>query len=382
MTGSMRHVFLCHAPSDAEVARDLAAWLELQTPYAVGRTECGPATDTDLVEAADQAMAAEAVILLLSPASVPVKWVRSRWEPVLIGQPADGGAALGCVLLAECKFPDLLRRRNFHTPDREGRRALKRWLLSRAPHVAALPKTAVEAPAAEVLDELRRRLADDVGAAAGAPWELALAFARECAADFEGVVWIDGARRSAAGVAGDLAHALGAPLSGPPEESHERLREFCAGRRLLIVFDGCAPLFGASGKCSVVATAPHPAREARSFEKLAHVFTYWTSSPEPCLAALGDLVPAIAERPWAEARSLAYSAVALLRHFGRDAELIELTDFLVPLAEQAGDASALRCFDWERTWIHESWGRVEPVAAPLLAPPEGDQLTLPFPLGE
>jgi hypothetical protein len=382
MSDGMQFTFLCHAPVDAPVARELAQWLELNTPCRIRLSECGEGAAHDMVEAADQGMSCESVVLLLSPASVRGEWKRDRWEEVLINQPQAGdAAALACLLLADCKFPHLLRRRDFFVDSLAGRRALKRWLMARRTRVRSLPTGPADA-GAEAVEDLRCRLADSPGFASDVPRDLALAFARECARDFEGAVWVDGTRRSMAGIAGDLGHALGLALHGPPADSIERLQDFCASRRLLVVFDNCSVVpFESLGKCSVLRTAPHQGPAPLRVESLAEIIGAWTTSPETCLEVLRDLETVLTAHPWDEVRGIASSAVALLRHRERAGELLELVEALIPRAAEAGDTPSLRHFDWERSWILQAWGRTESVDVPILSPVPGDQLTLPFPAG-
>jgi hypothetical protein len=176
-----------------------------------------------------------------------------------------------------------------------------------------------------------------------------------------------------------VAHAAGLRLSGPADQDRERLREFCGARRLLLVFDNCGvPPFPRGGKCSMLLTAPHAGGEPLRAAELERLFRNWMREPEPCLAALGDVPAAIGQTAWSQVRGLAYSAVALLRHQERAAELLELVEELIPRARTAGDESAVRHFEWERSWLVQAWERTEAIAAPVLAPAPGDQLTLSF----
>src|SRR5262249_55670227 len=142
----MNFAFICHAPEDGTEARGLGNWLERNSPCEIRYAQCGAGSPHDLIEAVEQSMSAPWGIVLLSPASVPERWVRSRWEPVLLQDPEEAGVALAFVELRACKSPDLLRRRNFFDASLAGRRALKRWLLQRHPSVVELP----EAPAGRI----------------------------------------------------------------------------------------------------------------------------------------------------------------------------------------------------------------------------------------
>ena len=373
---SMDFVFLCHAPEDAAVAYDLGVHLERNCPCDIRYNECGTGAAHDLLEAVEQSMAARAIIVLLSPASVLERWARSRWEPVLLEQPAEAGTGVACVELRDCRFPELLRRRDFFGASLAGRRALKRWLLEKFPSVVEMPEGAVPAAPEAVLEDLRRRLADEPGSITGVPLETALAFAHASVADFEGVIWLDCTRRSRAGAAGDLCAALGLAVSGVIEENEEELRRVLASRRLLVVFDNLTgdPI-AREGKCSMLATARRAGTEPRPFAEVAEAFSRWTIDDRRCLALLRDLADAInGNRDWPGVRTLAFDAVGLLsRRRERTGELLELLEVLIARAWDEGDDEALRKFEWERGWIPTRANQSRPHSPP---PAPGDQLSL------
>ena len=372
----MDFVFLCHAPEDAAAAYDLGGYLERNCPCDIRYNECGAGAAHDLLEAAEQSMAARAVILLLSPASMPERWIRNRWEPVLLDQPREAGIGMACVELRECRFPELLRRRDFFDAALDGRRALKRWLLEKFPAVVEMPEGGVPSAPEPVLEDLRCRLADEPGSASGVPLETALAFARASVPDFEGVIWLDCTRRTRAGVTGDLCAALGLGVSGVIEENEEELRRVLASRRLLVVFDNFAgdPI-AREGRCSTLATAPREGAEPRPFAEVAEAFARWTIEDRRCLALLRDLPAAInGNRDWPQVRTLAFDAVGLLgRRRERAAELLELLDLLIARAWDEGDDEAVRKLEWERGWIPTHAHRSRPHAP---APAPGEQLSL------
>jgi hypothetical protein len=74
-------VFPCFAKEDSQVARDLAEFLERGASVRVFLEdgEIGPG-ETIVSKAADGLQAA-VILLILSPDSAPVRWVRRDWEP-------------------------------------------------------------------------------------------------------------------------------------------------------------------------------------------------------------------------------------------------------------------------------------------------------------
>ena len=62
---------------------------------------------------AEEGLSADVLLLLMSPSSSPTRWVRERWKPVLFKQATQAKVEVVTMLLEECSFPPLLRRRNF-----------------------------------------------------------------------------------------------------------------------------------------------------------------------------------------------------------------------------------------------------------------------------
>jgi hypothetical protein len=375
MAELMNFVFLCHAPADAGGAAALGGWLERNSSCEIRLTQCGAGTPHDLIEAAEQSMSAAAVVLLLSPDSVPERWERKRWEPVLLEEPASSGVGMAFIGWRECRFPDLLRRRDYFGNSLEERRRLKRWLLRRFPRFTELPPYAGSV-SAERIESLRTALADDAGTAEDVPADAALAFAHACQTDFEGVLWIDATRRTRGALMGDLARALGLAVPGTVEGNEDAVRCFCASRRMLIVFDNCAELpFVCEGKTSLVRTAPHHVVAPRPFDEVAGVFASWYRSEEATEAALRDVRTALETGgDWDAVRNLGRSAVAALkRRPERAAELLEVLRLLHGLALQQGDPTAAADFDNELSWLSGDTGRR---AQALPAP--GEQLAFDF----
>ena len=243
----MLTVFPCFAKEDSQVARDLAEFLERGGSVRVFLEdgEIGPG-ETIVSKAADGLQAA-VILLILSPDSAPVRWVRRDWEPVLIDQPRREGVKVATVLARSCEFPPLLRRDVFFdlALDRLGAfREIKRWLLGMEPGRRDLEfeparQSGVNGCGQE-MENLRQTLADAPGIAVltgPAQTALALEFARQSKRDFEGLVWLSCADQTLASLAGDMTSQLGMTLEGDLESNLRELAGFCAQRRVLIVFD-------------------------------------------------------------------------------------------------------------------------------------------------
>jgi 3',5'-cyclic AMP phosphodiesterase CpdA len=124
----------------------------------------------DLLEKVEQALQADAVLVLLSPDSTPARWVRERWESVLVRQPHEYGTRVALALLADCRFPPLLRHQTFFdlASDRLAAfRRIKQWLLQVRPlpnPISFAPPPPDPRPGREAeLEELRRLLSDQPG---------------------------------------------------------------------------------------------------------------------------------------------------------------------------------------------------------------------------
>jgi hypothetical protein len=247
----MLSVFLAHSKQDQPLAGELAEFLERGAGVRVFIEEGEIDPEATLLSKTQEGLMADVILVLLSPDSVPSRWAREEWGPVFWDQPKEQGVELATVLCRECRFPELLRkRRHFDLAHNrlEGFRAIKQWLLSLRPAAgepAFVPARTVPFVGRETeLEALRRALGDRPGRAvltgpvAGAgKTTLALEFARRTQRDFEAICWAGCRRRSAAGIAGDLAAQLDLRLEGDLEANLAELRGFCAQRRLLVVLD-------------------------------------------------------------------------------------------------------------------------------------------------
>lgn len=228
-------IFLAHAPADHEFACELAQFLEFGCE-ATCYTEDGTMPEGgDLIAKAGEGLAADIVLLLLSEASWPVRRARQDWEPVLVDQAREANAGMLTILLSECPFPEVWRRRNFFDASANSRtamRLLKRWLWQRQRTPAVSPSTAFSLG----LEPLYRDIADRAGMER-VSGEMAARFTREAAEDFEAVLWVPAQGRTLAQVSGELGSQLQAVLEGVAEENCLRVRGLMAERRCLLVLD-------------------------------------------------------------------------------------------------------------------------------------------------
>src|SRR6266568_3865492 len=118
----MQTVFLCHAKEDHELSRELTEFLERGAGFQVFLQDGEIAEDENIVSKAVDGLQAEVILLVLSPCSVPERWVRAEWEPALFDEPKRAGVKVGTILAGQCEFPPLLRRAAFFdaTQDRLG----------------------------------------------------------------------------------------------------------------------------------------------------------------------------------------------------------------------------------------------------------------------
>ena len=332
----LRTVFLAHSAADREFALQLTDFLGFGCDVACYADDGLMRSGEDIVDKAEQGLAADVVVLLLSAASCPERWVRERWEPVLFEEPRRAGVEVVTVQLSDCAFPALLRRRNFidGTADRiAAMRTLKRWLWQREREPGFAP-SAVFSPD---LHDLYADLADRPGMreTSGA---LASRFAREAGQDFEAVLWIPCHGRNLTRIAGELGAQLGLALKGVVEENCRKIRAVLFDRRCLLVLD-----------------APPP-EALDALVPAGRTSTLITSDP-------------VETHDTPESPEYARSLIAA----GRYAEAYELLYRLLD-AEVSPEACAR-----ELTWICEEWGRLEEAnSLRFLHGPEPSQQLLLF----
>jgi hypothetical protein len=107
----MPKVFPCYAASDRELARELAAFLERGAGVEVLLEEGEIQPGEDLVGKVEEGLSYDAVLALFSPEGAPSRWILERWKSVFWTQSAEVNTPVGVLLCRDCKFPDLLRRK-------------------------------------------------------------------------------------------------------------------------------------------------------------------------------------------------------------------------------------------------------------------------------
>jgi hypothetical protein len=338
----------------------------------------------------DFALSCDICLLLLSPGSIPRAWPRQQWEQVLVEQPRELGSSLGFVLVRPCGFPQVLQKAKFFDLSvdlKSGRRKLRRWLVEQMP--LKLDRVDVLLPRPSVSDqggmdaELEDRVLDQPGICRDIPRETALSFAYAHSRDFEGAFWLDCLDRDRTGVIGDTAYALGLKLLGPATENAEALREFCAGPRCLFVFDALAEehreVVAFRGHASVIFTKlPQDPAPRLTLAETIDLFARWRTHPEECLRHLREADRYLRSSPVESAKLLGTYTFNLLRDKDRLAEAYEVVQILSKLAWEEGSDTDLRRWEWEKSWIQESWGKAPSARLRLGTTPEPQQIDLGF----
>ncbi len=324
----MTTLFPCYAPPDRAFARKIVDFLERGADLRIFFEEGELRPGENLAAKAREGRMAEIVLVLFSRVSLPSRWPRAQWEDALVKEPQAEDVRIAFVRLDDCVPPPVL------TPRFEARqlRELKRWVRN-----GALGR---ELPLDPDLDVTGMAIADRPGNEIAVSAEFARRFADVFAGDFGAVLRLECHGRSLAALAGDLAAQLEMHLEGPLEENLDRLRQFCAERRLLFLFEGDPPeelIFG--GRCSTLTAPAEPAETANDELRAAQ---YVLSNPT------GD---------WAEICRQARNGRRLTRNAGRIAECYELMCQWHAAARQRDDRAALDESARELIWILESWGR-------------------------
>jgi hypothetical protein len=335
-------LFLCYAAADRNAATRIAAFLERGADVRTFLEEGEIQPDQSLVAKAREARMADIVVVLFSRQSLPPRWPRAEWEEPLVKEPAAEGVRIAFARLDDCLPPRVLHPMfELGGLAVKGMRDLKRWV--RNP--AAVPSPNVPAD----LEVLGIALADRAGMETVESHAAAEDFVAAFGEDFDAVVRLHCEQRSLAALAGDLAQQLGLRLENDLPRNLERIHEFCATRRFLIVMENAAapvPELVFGGRSStLVSTEPVD-------------FT-----PEP------GTLPAVQEAlarddvDWSELCSLARQGRRLAAEQGRLAECCELMQLWHAAAEAIDDRAVLEESAREMVWILESWGRTEEAAS-------------------
>ena len=258
----LKNIFLAHADVDHEFACCLSRFLEFGCNVTCSAGEGRIAQGQDLLAKAEEGLASDVLVLLLSEASWPVRWPREQWERILFEETRRSGVELLSVLLGDCLFPPLLRRRNF-IDGRAGdagaarqttMRLVKRWIWHRETETAQTLNPTFAAD----LEDLYSNLSDQAGTlkTSGAD---ASRFVREAGQEFDAVLWIPCYRRSLAQIARRVGFATWPGAGGTVAQNCRSVQDLLARRRCLLVLDApdaeLASGLIAGGRTSTLVTA-------------------------------------------------------------------------------------------------------------------------------
>ena len=129
----MVEIFLCYAECDRGVAEAIAGRLDLAAEATVTFQPCGSGEDQTVATRWEMGEFSQGIVLVLSPECVP-PLSRDAWEPLI--QHSIGGTAppVASVLVRDCQFPQVLRRRNhFRWASGDALPALHRWAIRLQP---------------------------------------------------------------------------------------------------------------------------------------------------------------------------------------------------------------------------------------------------------
>ncbi len=175
------------------------------------------------------------------------------------------------MLLGDCPFPLLLRRRNFidAMPNHlTAMRLLKRWIWHREAGTAQV----LNPTFSRDLEDLYAILADQPGTLRTSG-EDASRFVKEAGQEFEAVLWIPCQDRSLAQIVGELGVQLGLTLDGTVEQNCRAIHDLLAARRCLLVLDSPASKLASMviprGRTSTLVTS-EPVKVIETPKSLAH----------------------------------------------------------------------------------------------------------------
>jgi hypothetical protein len=364
----MQTLVTCSSENDLSIAREITSYIEANCPWI--RTEAYATTADAILEAVERGLSSDVVLLLLSPDSIPSPWLRQHREPILVHEARNSGTPVAFVLVRDCGFPETFRKQRFFEARadarRDGIRQLRQWLFSQKPlrgeSTEILPPgSGRHTDRCELTARLETLVLDTPGTLADVPRELALAFASEHSRALDGVFGIECLGRSYAGVLGDTARALGLRLSGTTDQNASALREFCAARRCLFVFDGLTiehrHLLTFGGSSSIIFSDPGDVgSNILSLAQAVDLFAGWRSDPARCLEQLRSAEYHLRSGNDPRVRQLGAYMFGLLRHEERFAEGYELLEMLCERAWDEGNRLDLERWQREKGWIEEAWG--------------------------
>jgi len=363
----MQTLVICTSPTDVSIAREIRSYIEANCSWISIEENVTAAGPGQTLEAVERALSSDIVLLLLSPDLIPSPWLRSQWEPVLVDEARRLGTRVAYALVRPCRYPEIFERQRFFRLNADARRAgvrkVREWLLDQNPlngeRAENLPQESGKHDEVMV-SKLEQAVLDAPGSLCGVPREAALSFAQEHRRAFEGVFWIECLGRTLAGVLGDTANSLGLKLRSTVAQNALALREFCARRRCLFLFDALAAehqecvAFG--GLASVIVTCNRaPDADALTLDETVKLFVRWRGNPATCLQRLRVAQRYFSTGTGRAVKDLGPALFGLLRHEERFAEAYEVAEALSQRAWDEGNKQDLEHWDSEKRWIRESW---------------------------
>ena len=335
-------VFPCYGPEDRAAAAALAGFLERGADVEVLLEEGEIRPGEDLVSKARDARTADVVLVLFSRNSIPPRWPRAQWESALVTEPREEGVRIAFVRCDDCNAPAVLQPRFELAGMRlAGLREVKRWVRARGASWTP-PDEPRDLDHAGYLEDLGIAIADRAGVSKAAGAALAYEFARAYRDDFDEIFRLECGGRSVAALAGDLAMQLGLRLEGEVDVNIQRLADFCAPRRFLLLLEEGGSNFVFGGRCSTL-LVEEPGPPTR----------------DEIRAAQDALAQADAASDWDRICHLARTGRRLLRDAGRLAECYELMQQWNELAREYDDPRVFNESAREMVWILEGWGRLD-----------------------
>jgi hypothetical protein len=339
-------VFPCYAAADRPLAAALAEFLERGAGVEVLLAEGEIREGQDLISKARDARTADVVLVLFSRNSMPSRWARAQWEDALVNEPRDEGVRIGFVRCDDCVPPAvLLPRFELAGVRRAGLREVKRWI--RELHASWTPPDEPrDLDHAGYLEDLGIAIADRAGTATASTAALAYEFARAYSDDFDEMFRLECGERSMAALTGELASQMGLRLEGEVDANLQRLTDFCAPRRFLLILED----------------APHLVAQDLNFGGRCSTLLVEEAGP-PASSELREVQDALqhadASGDWVELCRLARTGRRLTRDAGRLAECFELMQRWNELAHDLDDKQVLDESAREMVWILEGWGRLD-----------------------
>lgn len=269
----MLEIVICCSPADREVAQRIGDGLEHKAELDVVFEDSVGESVAGKWEAG---LSSAAILLLMSPESVPPRADRTEWGALLDHVTSKADPPLGSVLVRGCTYPPILERSNFFRwadGPLEAQRAIERWALELHRDAGPAGFTPARLPwfagRGEDLDALWATLVDGAGTAvvanegaASGKSALAQEFCRRAGAQFRHLIWVACGERSPASIAAELAQEIGVECPGEEEDPIGRMVQAAGRHRVLLVLDdlppGVAFSTGVQGRASVLITTRSP----------------------------------------------------------------------------------------------------------------------------